>query len=78
MKILQYENDHIYFKPFVLHPSLFGHTDTQKYNALIRQADSLYQVKDFEKSAFAFSDEFKAPDSRITMSQLYNAACSWA
>ena len=58
--------------------SVFGQTDTRKYDALIRQADSLYQVKDFERSAFAFSDAFKAPDSRITMNHHYNAACSWA
>ena len=46
--------------------SLFGQTITRKYDFLIRKADSLYQVKDFKNSAFAFSAAFKAPDSKIT------------
>ena len=57
---------------------LTGHTITHKYDFLIRQADSLYQVKDFKNSAFAFSAAFKAPDSKITRNHRYNAACSWA
>ena len=56
--------------------SLFG--QTRRYDILIRKADSLYQVKDFKNSAFSFSYAFKAPDSRITINQRYNAACSWA
>ena len=58
--------------------SLFCQTKTGRYDVLIRKADSLYQVKEFEKSAFAFSDAFKATDSRITRNHRYNAACSWA
>jgi pimeloyl-ACP methyl ester carboxylesterase len=58
--------------------SLFGQTITRKYDFLIRKADSLYQVKDFKNSAFAFSDAFKALDSKITINHRYNAACSWA
>jgi hypothetical protein len=58
--------------------SLFGQTTALKYHILIRQADSLYQVKDYRRSAFAFSDAFKAPYSRITINHRYNAACSWA
>lgn len=58
--------------------SVFCQTNTGRYDVLIRKADSLYQVKEFEKSAFAFSEAFKAPDSRITRSHRYNAACSWA
>ena len=58
--------------------SLFSQTAPLKYDILIQQADSLYQAKDFRKSAFAFSDAFKAPDSRITINHRYNAACSWA
>lgn len=57
---------------------IVGQTSTSKYDVLIRQADSLYQVKDFKKSAFAFSDAFKAPDSKIVINHRYNAACSWA
>jgi len=58
--------------------SLFGQPNAGKYEVLIRKADSLYRVKDFKKSAFAFSDAFKAPDSKITINHRYNAACSWA
>jgi pimeloyl-ACP methyl ester carboxylesterase len=58
--------------------SLFCQTKTGRYDDLIRKADSLYQVKEFEKSAFAFSDAFKVPGSVITRSHRYNAACSWA
>ena len=58
--------------------SLFGQTITRKYDFLIRKADSLYQVKDFKNSAFAFSDAFKTPESKITINHRYNAACSWA
>lgn len=55
-----------------------GQTITAKYDNLIRKADSLYQVKDFKNSGFAFSDAFKAPDAKITINHRYNAACSWA
>ena len=58
--------------------SLFGQTNTGRYDVLIRKADSLYRVKEFEKSAFAFSEAFKAPDGKITMNHRYNAACSYA
>jgi pimeloyl-ACP methyl ester carboxylesterase len=58
--------------------SIFSQTNTNKYEILIRQADSLYQVKEFKKSAYAFSDAFKVTDSRITKNHRYNAACSWA
>jgi pimeloyl-ACP methyl ester carboxylesterase len=58
--------------------SLFGQTNTGRYDVLIRKADSLYRVKEFEKSAFAFSEAFKAPDAKITMNHRYNAACSYA
>ncbi len=58
--------------------SLFCQTNAGRYEVLVRKADSLYQVKEFEKSAFAFSDAFKATDSRITRNHRYNAACSWA
>jgi len=58
--------------------SLFCQTNSGRYDVIIRKADSLYQVKEFEKSAFAFSDAFKASDSRITRNHRYNAACSWA
>jgi pimeloyl-ACP methyl ester carboxylesterase len=57
---------------------LFGQNGSQKYDVLIRKADSLYQVKDYKNSALAFSDAFNAPDSKITINHRYNAACSYA
>ena len=58
--------------------SILAQTNYQKYDVLIRQADSLYQVKDHMNSALAFSDAFNTPDAKITMNHRYNAACSWA
>ena len=58
--------------------SLFGQTNANKYEILIRQADSLYQQKNYVKSGFAFSDAFKTPGSNVTSKHRYNAACSWA
>ena len=58
--------------------SLTGQTNAPNYESLILKADSLYQVKDFANSAFAFSDAFKAADAKIKINHRYNAACSWA
>jgi pimeloyl-ACP methyl ester carboxylesterase len=58
--------------------SLIAQKNHQKYDALIRKADSLYQVKDNHNSALAFSDAFNTTDAKITMNHRYNAACSWA
>ena len=63
---------------FIFLASLLGQTDKNKYDILIRKADSLYQVKDFINSGYAFSDAFKIPGSAITSGHRYNAACSWA
>lgn len=57
---------------------LSGQNSNQKYDILIRKADSLHQVKDYKNSAIAFSDAFNVPDSKITMNHRYNAACSYA
>ena len=58
--------------------SLLAQKNHQKYDVLIRKADSLYQVKDYANSALAFSAAFTAPDAKITMNHRYNAACSYA
>jgi pimeloyl-ACP methyl ester carboxylesterase len=57
---------------------LLAQKNHQKYDVLIRKADSLYQVKDYMNSALSFSVAFNAPDAKITMNHHYNAACSWA
>ena len=58
--------------------SLLAQKNHQKYDVLIRKADSLYQVKDYKNSALAFSEAFNAHDAKITINHRYNAACSWA
>ena len=58
--------------------SLIAQKNYQKYDVLIRKADSLYQVKDYKNSALAFSNAFNVPDAKITMNHRYNAACSYA
>ena len=58
--------------------SLLAQKNHQKYDVLIRKADSLYQVKDYKNSALAFSEAIYAPDAKITMNHRYNAACSYA
>jgi hypothetical protein len=58
--------------------SLLAQKNHQKYDVLIRKADSLYQVKDYMNSALSFSVAFNAPGAKITMNHRYNAACSWA
>ncbi|MCF8379201.1 MAG: alpha/beta hydrolase [Bacteroidales bacterium] len=58
--------------------SLLAQQNHQKYDALIRKADSLYQVKDYKNSALAFSEAFNNPDAKLTMNHHYNAACSYA
>jgi len=56
----------------------FAQNSNQKYDILIRKADSLYRVKDYKNSALAFSKAFKVRDSKIPMNHRYNAACSYA
>ena len=58
--------------------SLLAQKNHQKYDVLIRKADSLYQVKDYKNSALEFSEAFNAHDAKITINHRYNAACSWA
>jgi len=58
--------------------SLIAQNNHQKYDVLIRKADSLYRVKDYKNSALAFSNAFNEPDAKPTMNHRYNAACSYA
>lgn len=58
--------------------SIFGQRTPQKYQDLIRIADSLYNAKDFKNSALTYSDAFKANNWKATSNEHYNAACSWA
>lgn len=58
--------------------SIFGQTSISKYDAFIKKADSLYQIKDYKNSAYAFSNAFNSSNSKITINHRYNAACSYA
>jgi len=58
--------------------SLTGQDLSRKYSDLIRKADSLYSVKEYKSSAFAFSDAFMTQGCKPTKNERYNAACSWA
>ncbi len=48
------------------------------YTQYAREADSLYDVKDYLKSAQKFSDAFKTNGWKGLSTDRYNAACSWA
>lgn len=48
------------------------------YGQLVKTADSLYQVKEFKKSAFTYSEAFKQNGWKAYPDDRYNAACSWA
>ncbi|MGZ2370431.1 alpha/beta fold hydrolase [Ancylomarina sp. YFZ004] len=67
------------FLIFVISSSLlFGQSVSQNYSDLVKKADSLYRAKDFQNSAFIYSNAFKANDWKGLLNDRYNAACSWA
>jgi hypothetical protein len=48
------------------------------YQKYAKEADSLYEAKDYLKSAQKFSDAFKTNGWKGLSTDRYNAACSWA
>jgi hypothetical protein len=50
----------------------------QSYYNLIKQADSLYTVKEYKKAALAYSAVIKTNELQATSDIRYNCACSWA
>jgi hypothetical protein len=52
--------------------------DQEKYTSFIRVADSLYNAKNYKKSASAYSEAFKALGWKGTPNDRYNAACTAA
>lgn len=72
------KNALLFFVFVISTASIVGQNIPQKYSALIRKADSLYNAKDFKSSAFSYSDAFKVFDNRASTNDRYNAACSWA
>lgn len=55
-----------------------GQNVPKEYVDLVKKADSLYNSKDFKKSAETFSEAFKANGWKGFSNDRYNAACSWA
>ena len=51
---------------------------SDKYALLVKQADSLYNARDYKNSAQTYSEAFKSNDWKGYPNDRYNAACSWA
>ena len=64
------------FSCFIITQFSFG--QLKEYVTLVKKADSLYKAKEYKKSAFAYSDAFKAMSGKGLTNDRYNAACSWA
>src|SRR6185436_5473266 len=57
----------------------FGQTTAPpEYYELVKKAFSLYEEKDYKKSAFTYSAAFKTFGWMGFVDDRYNAACSWA
>ena len=58
--------------------TLWAQKPSDAYFNLVKRADSLYNVKSYKASAFAYSEAFKANGWKAMMDDRYNAACCWA
>lgn len=56
----------------------FGQNIPQQYFDFVKQADSLYDTKDYKKSGLKYSEAFKANGWKGLLNDRYNAARSWA
>ncbi len=56
----------------------FGQTAPPEYHELVRQADSLYKVKEYLNSGLKFSTAFYSFGGLGYSNHRYDAACSWA
>lgn len=52
--------------------------DQDKYSELVKQADSLYQSKNYKESGEKFSEAFVTLGNKGAVNDRYNAACSYA
>jgi hypothetical protein len=66
------------FAIILLTTMTFGQNIPKEYFDLVKIADSLYNTKDFRKSADKYSEAFKANGWKGLSNDRYNAACSWA
>ncbi len=51
---------------------------SSEYDRLVQKADSFYKIKEYKKSALVYSRAFKSVGWKGSMTDRYNAACSWA
>lgn len=58
--------------------SAFGQNIPQIYFDLVKQADSLYNAKDYKNSGLKYSEAFKSNAWKGIINDRYKAACSWA
>lgn len=56
----------------------FGQEMSKEYFELVKIADSLYDAKEYKKSADKYSEAFKSNGWKGYLNDRYNAACSWA
>jgi len=56
----------------------FSQDNSLEYNVLIKKGDSLYQAKEYLKSALAFSSAFQLPGQEPPFDDRYTSACSWS
>lgn len=66
------------FAFFLLTHLTFAQNVPKEYFAFVKIADSLYNSKDYRKSADKYSEAFKANNWKGFSNDRYNAACSWA
>lgn len=57
---------------------VYGQTNPPEYTALVKKADSLFQIKDYKNSALSYSDAFKTLGWKGLETDRYNAARAWA
>lgn len=48
------------------------------YKLLVKQADSLYQAKNYSESAMIYNQAFATNQGKASLNDRYNSACSWA
>lgn len=70
------KNNIFFFVCIIFTQVLFG--QNVEYFQLIKEADSLYQAKDYKTSAITYSAAFRNNNLIERVDDHYNAACSWA
>jgi len=49
-----------------------------EYHIFVKQADSLYEAKNYAESAIKYNQAFTTNEGKAFLNDRYNAACSWA